>query len=53
VQLDKLQPDTTYFFQAISGQANADADEVKSDIGTFKTASASQAQNEASPDESK
>jgi phosphodiesterase/alkaline phosphatase D-like protein len=53
VQIDKLQPDTTYFFQVISAQTDADADEAKSDIGIFKTPSASQAQNEANPDEGK
>ena len=43
VQLNNLQPDTTYYFQVISSQAEGTGADVKSGIGVFKTKSSSSA----------
>ena len=53
VQLDNLQPNTTYFFQVTSAQMEGNSAEVNSGVGTFTTQPESQAQNENNPDDSK
>ncbi len=53
VQLDNLQPNTTYFFQVTSAQMEGNSAEVNSGLGTFTTPPESQAQNEHDPDDSR
>ncbi len=53
VQLDNLQPNTTYFFQVTSAQMEGNSAEVNSSVGTFTTPLESQAQNEHNPGDSK